>query len=439
MKRVLIIVGAIVILALAYLGYRAYAAGQADPKPAPATAQPQGGEPENVIWASGKLLPQRWADLSPAAGGLVKALRVAEGERVAAGALLVELESGVLRSQADAAAAAQVEAEAARAKLLAPAAKADLAAAQADVSAAQTGLAQAQAALKQAQESATAATAQVTIAQAQYDDLASRPTPAERLAAQRQIDLARLALEHAQRAYDAVRGDPDLASRPEALALQQATSSHDAAKAAYAVATEGATPQQLAVGRAQIAAAQAQAAVARSGIPPAETSILAAQAQIGRAQAMLERLQAGPTAEDRAMAEARVKAAEAGVATARAQLAQAEVRAPFAGQIGALHVRPGELVVPGMPVLTLGDTTKMHVETTDLRETDVARIAVGMGVEVTFDALPGRTYRGTVARIAPMSNTEKGSTNYTVGVDLPDPDAALRWGMTAFVNIRVDK
>ena len=35
-----------------------------------------------------------------------------------------------------------------------------------------------------------------------------------------------------------------------------------------------------------------------------------------------------------------------------------------------------------------------------------------------------------------MSNTEKGSTNYTVEVDVPDLDPGLRWGMTAFVNIR---
>ena len=59
-----------------------------------------------------------------------------------------------------------------------------------------------------------------------------------------------------------------------------------------------------------------------------------------------------------------------------------------------------------------------------------------MPVEVTFDALPGRTFQGNVARIAPMSSTEKGSTNYTVIVDVADLDPALRWGMTAFVNIQ---
>jgi hypothetical protein len=38
-----------------------------------------------------------------------------------------------------------------------------------------------------------------------------------------------------------------------------------------------------------------------------------------------------------------------------------------------------------------------------------------------------------------MSSAEKGSTNYTVIVDVTDLDPALRWGMTAFANIGVGK
>ena len=76
-----------------------------------------------MIWASGKLLPARWAALSPATGGTVKAIYPAEGDRVEAGALLVELDNGILQSQVEVAAAAVAEAEAARAKLLAGAAR----------------------------------------------------------------------------------------------------------------------------------------------------------------------------------------------------------------------------------------------------------------------------------------------------------------------------
>lgn len=394
---------------------------------------------ENVIWASGKLLPARWAGLSPAASGTLRILNAAEGDQVEAGKVLAELDNGILQSQVEVAKAAVAEAEAARAKLLAGATPTEVAQAQADIVAVQSGVAQAQAALKQAQESGVVAEAQIAIAQAQYNEIASHPSPAERLEAQRQIDLARLALEQAQRAYDQVRGDPQIGSRPEALALQQATTNYEAAKAAYQVATQGATREQLAIASAQINAAKAQVQGVRAQTPPAEAAIKSAEAQVARAQAALDRVKAGTTAEDKAVAEARVKSAQAALAQTQAQLKQTQVIAPFAGQVGTIHVRPGELATPGQPILMLGDTSKLRVETTDLRETDVMRLKIGMPVEVTFDALSGRAFQGKVTRVAPMSTTEKGSTNFTIIVEVQELDPSLRWGMTAFVNIQAGK
>jgi len=435
MKRLAMILGLLVVLALV-----GCTAGQAPAKGGEDAAGTQApAAQENVIWASGKLVPAQWAALSPATGGTVKAIYPAEGDWVETGKLLVELDDGILQSQVEGAAAAVAEAEASRAKVLAGAASSDLAAAAADVSAAQGAVAQALAALTRAQAAIAAAQAQVTIAQAQYNELASHPTTAERTAAQRPIDQARIAVKQAQAAYDLVRDETNIGARPEAAALEQATAALDSAQAAYNATSQGATPQQLAVTKAQVAAAQAQVAVARGEAPAAEAGVQTAQAQVARAQAALDRLKAGATAEERGMADARVKSAQAALASARAVLAQAQVIAPFAGQVGAVYLRAGELATPGQPVLALGDTGSMRVETTDLRETDVARLAIGMPVEVTFDALPGRTFQGAIARIAPMSSTEKGSTNYTVIVDVAGLDPALRWGMTAFVNIWVDK
>jgi HlyD family secretion protein len=400
------------------------------------TAQEQAAQAEGVVWASGKLVPERWAGLSPAIAGAVRAVYVSEGDAVEAGQLLVELESGVLQSQVESATAALAEAEAARDNLLAGATPAQVATAGADLAGAQAGVTQAQADLEQVREAASAAQSQVAIAQAQYEELASRPTRAELLQAQREINLAQLAVNSAQAAYDLVKGNPDIAARPEALALQQATASLDAARGAYAVIAQGATRQQLAVAKTQVQAAKIQADVAAAAIPSAEARVQSAQAVVDRAQAALDGLTAGATAEEQAMAEARVASAKAALATARAQLAQTQVFAPFAGQVGAVSARPGEMATPGQALLTLCDTSQMRVETTDLRETDVGRLKVGMPVEVTFDALPGRTFQGTIRQIAPMSNAEKGSTNYTVIVDVPGLDASLRWGMTAFVNIK---
>ena len=75
------------------------------------------------------------------------------------------------------------------------------------------------------------------------------------------------------------------------------------------------------------------------------------------------------------------------------------------------------------------------METTDLRETDVVRLQNGQEVEVTFDSLPDRIFDGIITHIAPVSTTDRGSTNFTVHVEVPQLDENLRWGMTAFVNI----
>jgi HlyD family secretion protein len=434
MKRRALIIGGVIILAAAgFFGARTLAGQQGGQAPA---ATPAPAAAEDVIWASGKLVPVQWTGLSTAANGTVKAVHVVEGDRVESGDLLLELNSASLQSQVDVAMAAVGEAEAARDKLLAAATNEQIAQAEADVALARANVQGAQAAVESARRAAAAAGSQVAVAQAQYDELASRPTPAEKVAAQREIELARAAVKQAQEAYDRVRGDLNIGARPEALALEQATVRLNSAQAAYEVATQGATPQQRAVSRAQVAAAQAQAQVAAGQVAPAESGVQAAQAQLARAEAALQALKAGPTDQDKRLADSRIASARASLAAAQAQLHEAQVRAPFAGQVGTVSVRPGELAGPGQVLLMLGDTNKLRVETTDLRETDVTRLTVGMPAEVTFDALPNRKFQGTVERIAAMSTTDKGSTNYTLVIEVADLDPALRWGMTAFANMQ---
>lgn len=436
MKRTWIIIAVIaVVLVGGFLAYRAYQTRNA---PAPVEEETETQVQENVIWASGKLVPAHWAAVSPMTAGTVKAVHAAEGDRVEPGDLLVELDNSVLVGQVEIAEAALAEAEAARAKLVARATPEELAAATAEVAAAEGALAQAQAALQQVRDGVAAAQAQVAVVEAQYTELASPPSAASRQAAESQLAQARAALKQAQAAYDAAKGDPHIAARPEALALEQGTLGLDAAQAAYHLAVQGATPQQLAVARAQVAAAKAQVSVAQGQTPAAEAAVTSARAQVARAKAAQDRLQAGATAEDRAVADASVKSAEAALHVTQAQLAQTHITAPFGGEIGAVYVRPGELAVAGQPSLIIGDTSDMQVETTDLRETDVSKLKVEMPVEVTFDSLPGKTFAGTISRVAPMSSTEKGSTNYTVIVTVADLDPVLRWGMTAFVNIQGD-
>jgi HlyD family secretion protein len=436
MKRV---VWGIVIAGLVAAGWWGYAqwqtAQQAAVDEAAAAEAAATEDVDNVIWASGKLLPRRWAGLSPAYTGLVTALHVQEGQWVQPDDLLVELDVGLLAAQVESAQAAVAEAEASLAQLRAGATTAEIAAAQAALAAAQAQVSLAAGQMLEVEAAITQAEAQVQIARGQYAELASHPTAAEITAADARVAVAQTAVEHAQAAYNLVRGDPQIASRPESLALYQATAAHAAALAEAALIKAGPTPEQLAVVNDQILAAEAAREMTRARAPGSEAATQAALADLARAQAALDGLVAGATTEEIAMAEARAQQARAAQRMAEAQLAQAQVRAPFAGQIGSISTRVGELATPGTSLLLLGDPTVLFVETTDLRETDVVRLRLGMAVEVSFDALPDRLFQGTISEIAPVSNTDRGSTNYTVRIDVTDLDPALRWGMTAFVNI----
>ena len=122
-------------------------------------------------------------------------------------------------------------------------------------------------------------------------------------------------------------------------------------------------------------------------------------------------------------------------------LGQATLVAPFDGTVSEIHVREGEQVISGFsdqPVLTLGDLSTIRVETTDLRETDVGRIALDQEVDITFDALPDTLLKGHVVYISPKADSEQGGVNYTTIIEFDELDPRLRWGMTAYVNITAD-
>ena len=446
MKKVWIALGLIAILVAGGWAYVTYVDPSILPQQSESaneTAEAEAAENaaedlESVIWASGKLLPTAWANLAPLQGGVVQTLPVKEGDWVEAGEVLVKLDNPTAKSQVEIAAAAVSEAEAAHAKLLAGASEAEIAAAEAGVATAEAQVSLAEGRLLEAQKTVEFYEVEVLIALEQYNELASGPTAAERAAAAARVEVAQAALNHAQAAYNAVLGDPTIGStRLEALQLQQATKSLEAAQAEFAVATQGATEQRLAVAEARVQEAQSRVAMAESQIPAAEAGIQSAQAALASAQANLRRHNEGASPEEIALSEAHIRTAKAQLASATAHVEQSQIVAPFPGQVGSVLVRSGELVSAGQVLVLLGDTNKMHVETTDLRETDVVHLQSGQEVEVTFDSLPDRIFDGLITHIAPVSTSDKGSTNFTVHVKVPQLDQDLRWGMTAFVNILV--
>jgi multidrug resistance efflux pump len=118
----------------------------------------------------------------------------------------------------------------------------------------------------------------------------------------------------------------------------------------------------------------------------------------------------------------------------RAALANAEVRAPFAGIITNLDLKVGEFEASGQPVVTIADTSSWIVKTTDLTEIDVVNIKKGQPVTVKFDAFPGIEFKGNVLFIGENYSENQGDVVYEVTILLTDKDPAMRWGMTVEVK-----
>ena len=90
-------------------------------------------------------------------------------------------------------------------------------------------------------------------------------------------------------------------------------------------------------------------------------------------------------------------------------LAKSNVRAPFDGIVYSLPVKQGGFVTAGDLLLQMADLRKVLVRAF-VDEPDVARLAPGDPIEITWDAVPGRVWRATVTAV-PSTVKLHGSRN----------------------------
>jgi multidrug resistance efflux pump len=130
-----------------------------------------------------------------------------------------------------------------------------------------------------------------------------------------------------------------------------------------------------------------------------------------------------------------VIAAKTRIAAIEAVLNQSKLFAPFDGVVVETYINSGEMISPGAPVVLIADLSTLQVKTTDLNEVDAARVRVGDPVTVTFDALPDMVIAGKVSNIS-LKNAPGSGVYFNVTIALDEIPGQLRWGMSAFVEIR---
>jgi HlyD family secretion protein len=236
-----------------------------------------------------------------------------------------------------------------------------------------------------------AAQANLANAQAQYDaaKLKNDQNVNQLIVAKAALEKATVTLQQAQGNYNAIAWRGDVGLTAEAAALQNATIDYQSALANY-----------------KITAATIN-----------DTAQRAAQAALDSAQIAVEQ--------------------------AQSNLDKTKILAPFDGTVAAVIYSVGNSAGTGNAVEVVNLST-LQVNTM-LSKMDAPKVKAGNPAQMTLDELPGKTYTATVMSVGPVpvgavpGAVTRGVVNYPVVFSVGNSDGAIKPGMTAKLNVQVDR
>jgi RND family efflux transporter MFP subunit len=196
--------------------------------------------------------------------------------------------------------------------------------------------------------------------------------------------------------------------------------------------------------REQVKQAEASFDVAAATVRQREADLKFAETSLERSRNLFGRqLIPRQTLED---AEARHQASTAQLDLARAQFEQSKARleelritlsntrivSPVNGFVGKRHLDPGAFVSSNSPVMSVVDIHIVRL-VVNLVERDLRRVQVGAPALADVDAYPDETFRGRVARVAPV--LDPATRTAEMEIELPNSTYRLKPGMYARVRL----
>ena len=201
-----------------------------------------------------------------------------------------------------------------------------------------------------------------------------------------------------------------------------------------ALAVNNTTPS-TGVPAATLAQYKGDVATARAEVEASISAISGDQSALTAAENVLTLAQAGSTTQQIAAAQAAVAQAQAGAANAQVALGNASLVAPFSGTVQNLTAQVGQVVSPGVPMMSLINNSGLKIEVY-VSENDVAKIKTGDPAVVTLDAFgTATTFPATVATVDDAETQVNGSSAYMVTLHFTDPNSQIKDGMTGNVQI----
>jgi HlyD family secretion protein len=142
---------------------------------------------------------------------------------------------------------------------------------------------------------------------------------------------------------------------------------------------------------------------------------------------------------------AQVEQAQASLKQLEEQLSYTTVTSPIDGVVLSRDVQVGDAVssilVLGSTatlVMTLGDTHQVYVKG-KVDESDIAKVYLGQAARIKVQSFPGRTFAGTVTKIAPLGVEKDNVTTFEVQISIDNAGGELKANMTANAEIVLEE
>ena len=235
------------------------------------------------------------------------------------------------------------------------------------------------------------------------------------------VVLAKANLDKAQAAYDSANVGEYINNTGEAAlyqALYNAQQAYNTAFYSYSAYSQKPTQRQT---------------------DAAQATLDLANATLAQDQTYLAALTGGTVpAGSTGTALLKLKQAQLAVQTAQENVDATKLTAPFAGTVTQANAIPGAVVSASTQVFRIDNLASLVVAV-QVTEIDINGIKAGQPATITFNAIPNKTYSGTVIKSDLAGTVSQNSTNFSVTVQITDADAQVKPGMAANVTITTNK
>ena len=162
----------------------------------------------------------------------------------------------------------------------------------------------------------------------------------------------------------------------------------------------------------------------------AEAGVVLAKSELDRSAKLLRQQVASKSQYDTANAQYKQAVAEAD--NIRTTIEKKTIKAPFAGRLGIRLVNLGEDLSSGDEIVSLQTMNPIFVNFS-LPQQQLSKLAQGLEVRLSTDAVPGTVFNGTITAINP--EVDSSTRNIRIQATLENPQELLLPGMYARVEV----